>query len=138
MYLELSEKSNVVFKQQPDVIDAIAEHGDPFHPDPEGKTRVLLRIVTHMSKNFRMDHPAAQDFHPPGVRTDPAAFSAAHNAPHVHFSAWFREREEAWPEPYRYFTAEELVDKLYKHSFEIAERDTFINHEPFHLMNMGE
>ena len=90
------------------------KHGDPFHPDPEGKTRIFLSVVTNRFENLRMNHPAAQNLQPPRAGTDPASISAAHDTPHVHFSAGLGEREEAWPEPDRDLAAEELMDKLYK------------------------
>ena len=134
---ELPEKSDVVLEQQPDIIDAVMKHGDPLNAHSEGKARVFLRVVPDMSEHLRVDHTAAEALDPPCFGTDPAPLPAANDASHVNLGTGLGKGEETWSESHRYFTAEELVDKLDEYTLEVAEGDTLIYHKTLNLMKHG-
>ena len=44
--LELLEKAQVIIKKQAQVVDPIAQHGQPLHPHAEGEARIYFRVYT--------------------------------------------------------------------------------------------
>src|SRR5690606_25297472 len=70
---ELFQETQIVLKEQSQVINAITQHGQTLHTQTKGKSPVLLAIDADMTKYLRMHHAATADFQP---ATIPA---------HIHF-----------------------------------------------------
>src|SRR5918996_6014871 len=99
---ELSQESQVVLKKEPDVINAVFEHGDPFHPHSEREARNLLRVVTDKTKDLRIDHAGTQNFQPAGCLANPAglpfrtySLAATNDTLDINLGARFSERKKA-------------------------------------------
>src|ERR1700689_602123 len=71
--LELAQEAQVVLEEQPQIIDAVAQHCQAIDPGAEGITREALRIDPACFEDVRMHHAAAGDFEPAGVFADAAA-----------------------------------------------------------------
>ena len=63
----------IVFGEQPDVVDAIAEHGEALDAHAPGVAGVDFRVDAAVFENFGMDHAGADDFKPAGVFAEAAA-----------------------------------------------------------------
>src|SRR6266536_6469184 len=61
---ELPQKPQVIFVKQPDIIDAIADHGNAFDAEAERPPGPDLGIVADVFKHLRMHHAAAGDLEP--------------------------------------------------------------------------
>ena len=95
---ELFQESNIIFTEEPDVCNAIFQHGRSFDTHPKRITTIFLRINIAVLKHFRVNHPAAKDFKPTGVLTNCAALALAKLAAYIHFRAWFSKGKITWPE----------------------------------------
>src|SRR5262245_45989705 len=58
---ELGQEALVVLVEQPDVLDAVLEHRDPFDPEAEGEAGDLRRIVADLLEDRRMHHSRAAE-----------------------------------------------------------------------------
>src|SRR5438093_388286 len=101
---ELSQKSQVVLKKQPDIVDPILQHGDSLYPHAESESRKLLRIVADKTKHLGIDHTGTENFQPARRFAHPASlpfqnrsFAAANQTLDVDLSARFGERKETGP-----------------------------------------
>src|SRR5687768_17313717 len=78
--LELSQEPQVVPVEEPEVVDAVAEHGDALRPHAEGEAAVLVGVYAAVHEHLRVDHPRAHDLQPACVLARPAARPAAPDA----------------------------------------------------------
>ncbi len=78
--LRTAKETGVVFEKQTNVSDPVTKHGNALHPHPKGKSRIFLRVVSYEPVHGRIDHPATEDFEPPGVLAYAAAGTAANDA----------------------------------------------------------
>ena len=62
--LKLLQETHIVFVEQPDVVDPVADHGDAFDAETEGPAGPDFRIVADVLEHLRMHHAAAGDFEP--------------------------------------------------------------------------
>ena len=53
---KLFEKAQIVFEEQPDVVDAVPQHGYPLDAHAEGPARDRFRIIADVTQDLRMDH----------------------------------------------------------------------------------
>src|SRR5581483_8584565 len=116
---ELSQESQVVLKKQPNVVDAVLEHGDALHAHAEGEAGDLFRIVADESKNRRIDHAGAEDFEPAGGFAHAARLSvlesaaaAADDALNVDLGARLGKRKKARPKADAGLALENLAEKM--------------------------
>src|SRR5215203_6834464 len=77
--LELLQEPQVVTVEQSNVVDAVAQHGDPFGAHAEGEAAVLVGVYAAVDEHLRVDHARAHDLQPACVLACPAAFAAAHD-----------------------------------------------------------
>ena len=49
---ELAEEANVVFVKEPNIVDAVTNHGDPFDAETKGPTSPHFRIVADILENL--------------------------------------------------------------------------------------
>src|SRR3989442_3677401 len=62
--LKLFQKPQIILVEQPDVVDAITDHGDALDAEAEGPAGPDFRIVTDVLEHLRMHHAAAGDLQP--------------------------------------------------------------------------
>src|SRR5207245_5101576 len=62
--LKLFQEPQIILVEQPDVVDAIADHGNALDAEPEGPAGPDFRIVSDVFKHLRMHHAAAGDLQP--------------------------------------------------------------------------
>ena len=74
--LKLLQELQVVLEEQPQVVDAVFQHGDALHAHAESETRVFLRVNAAGDEDIGVAHATAEDFNPTRVLTDVAAFAA--------------------------------------------------------------
>src|ERR1043165_7739907 len=61
---ELPQKPQIIFVEQPDIIDAITNHGDAFDAEAKGPAGPHFRIVADVFEHPRMHHSTAGDLEP--------------------------------------------------------------------------
>src|SRR5947207_15793484 len=98
--LELLEHPQIILEQRPDVWDAELDHRAAVQAQSEGESAPLLGIDADVAQHLRVNHPAAEDLHPAGLRADAAAGALAVEARHVDFRGRLGEREEARAHPH--------------------------------------
>ena len=54
MSLELAEKTKVAVKKQPQIVHAVAQHGEPVRTHAESKAYESLGIQSHVAHHIRM------------------------------------------------------------------------------------
>lgn len=59
---ELSQKSEIILEEQPDVIDSVLQHRDSLYPHAKSESRKFLRIVANKMEHLGIDHAGAEDF----------------------------------------------------------------------------
>src|SRR6218665_830561 len=84
---ELRQKTDVAVKEQAQVVDAVAQHGQSVQPHAEGKADVLFGIQSHVAHHVRMHLARAGHF-------QPAASQRAGLKPDVDLGAGLREGEK--------------------------------------------
>ena len=101
---KLPQKSQIVLKKQPNIVDAVFEHGDPLDAHAEGEARNLFRIVADKLENGRVDHTGAENFQPTAGFTNAAGLSiseraaaAANDALNIDLSTRLGKRKKARP-----------------------------------------
>ena len=95
---ELSEKPHVIVKKDPDIINAVFQHGDSLNAHAKSKSGDPGRVVADIFKHGGMDHAGAENLEPSGLGTDPTPFSSAHDTENIDLGAGFGERERSWVE----------------------------------------
>src|SRR5882672_9403739 len=61
---ELPQKAQVVFEEQPQVVDPVAKHGEPLQTRAERKAEIALRIQAIAANHVRMHLPGAGNLQP--------------------------------------------------------------------------
>jgi hypothetical protein len=81
---KLPQEPHVVLIKQPDVVNLVTSHAEPFDPQAECEARHVLGVVANGAQDVGVDH------------TGPAHFNPALTAvpEHIHFHAGLGEREE--------------------------------------------
>src|SRR5690606_19474315 len=64
---ELLEEADVVLEEGAQVVDAVAQHREALHAQPEGEAGVAFRVDADRLQHVRVDHAAAQHFQPAGA-----------------------------------------------------------------------
>src|SRR3989442_4324808 len=98
---ELRQESQIVFEEQPDVVDAMLEHRDALDAQTEREPGEALRVVAHLLEHGGVDHPRATHLDVAGALAAAAARAAAVDAGHVVLIARLDEGEGRGPEPDR-------------------------------------
>src|SRR6266850_2861719 len=138
---ELSQNPQIILEKQPDVVNPILQHGDSLYTHAEGETRDFLWIVADKTEHLGIDHTGTENFQPARRFANPAglpfrnrSFAAANQTLDVDLGARFGERKETGPKPHPGILAEDLLQNMSEHSFEIRKSDVPIYHEAFYLM----
>ena len=82
---KLLQKTLVVFEEESQVVDTVAQHRQALDTHAERITQVFLAVDADMAEHLGVDHPAAQDLEPAGMAAHPAAVTAAHHALDIDF-----------------------------------------------------
>src|SRR5690606_5041843 len=98
---ELTQESDVVFKEEAQIRNPVAQHRQALHPHAKGEAAVGLGVDTAVAKHLGMDHAAAHHLQPAGVATDPAALTPAVAALDIHLGGGLGEGEIGGPEAHR-------------------------------------
>ena len=98
---ELSQEGDFVFEKEAQVIDAVAQHGQPLNAQTECVACEFFIIDADLPKHFCMYHSATQHLDPAAMTTNAAAFALTEDAAHVYFSGRFRKREKRGSKPDR-------------------------------------
>ena len=84
----MAQEAQIAFKEQTQIVDAIAQHRQAFKTRAEGKTDVLLRIQTVIADHIRVHFTCTGNF-------KPLALARTARKSHIYFDAGFGEREVA-------------------------------------------
>src|SRR5215813_10690254 len=76
---ELRQESHVVLEEQPDIVDAVLQHGDALDTEPEGEAGDALGVVAHPLQNTGMHHAGAAHFDEARALATVAACARAEN-----------------------------------------------------------
>src|SRR5512135_1109840 len=121
--VKLFQELQIIFKEQSEIIYAVAQHGQAFHAHTEGETDVFFAVDADMLEYVRMHHAAAADL-------EPAAFPA-----HIHLGRRLGERKERWTEAHLHiFSLEIVLQEIGDHAFEVGEAHALADPQTFHLM----
>src|SRR5436309_3179336 len=61
---KLLEKAEVVFEEQPNVLDLVSQDRDALDTDAECEAGIALRVVSHGLEDRRVDHAAPAKLNP--------------------------------------------------------------------------
>src|SRR5690242_19952387 len=128
------QEAQVVAGEQPDVVDAIAQHGDPLDAQPEGEAAILVGIVANIAQHARINLAGAAHLEPAAVLADAAARAAADDAVYVELGAGLREREVAWAEADLAAGAEELAGEALQRATQMGHGGGLVDQQPLHLV----
>jgi len=126
--LKLLQEPDVVLVEKPDVVDAVADHGDAFDAEAEGPAGPDLWIVADFLEHGRVNHPAPGDLHPF------LAHSAGERARKIDLQAWFGVAEVVRTETNLHVAAHNLPEDKFHSALKIADGDAFIHVKTFDLM----
>src|SRR5881296_1574719 len=88
---ELRQESQIVFEEQPDVVDAVLEHRDALDAKTEREPCEELRVVAHLLEHRGVDHPRAAHLDVAGALAAAASKPAAEDTRDVVLCARFHE-----------------------------------------------
>ena len=74
------QEAHIVVIEEPQIIDAVREHGDALDPHAKGEARDLPGIVAAHPEDVRMHHARTEDFQPARTFANTATLSMAHDA----------------------------------------------------------
>ena len=135
---ELAEEAGVVLDEEPDVLDAVLDHGEAVEAHAESVAGKFGGIEGGVATAFvdrfedsGVDHAATGDFDPLG------SFSFDLKL-HVDFEAWLGEGEEVWTEANFRIVAEHGAVEEFESAFEVGETDVIVDIETFELVEDRE
>src|SRR4030042_1526130 len=111
----------------PDILDAVAQHRQPFDTHSERETAVFLGVDTAAAEYIGVGHAGPQYLQPAGVFTSPASGALAHAAFDSHFHAGLDEREVIDAEAVFSILAEVTSCELVKDSLEVGHGNAFVH-----------
>src|SRR6185369_9385024 len=129
--VELAQKAQVAVKEQAQIIDAIAQHGQSLETRAEGEANVALRIKSVIAYDSRMHLPCPRNL-------QPSSFQWPGLESHVDFCRRFGKRKERRPEPYLQIVAfKKAPQEIRVHPFKIGEADVLVDPQPLDLVEHG-
>ena len=131
---KLLQKTQVILEKQPQIADAVTQHGQALHTHAKRKAREIFRIDTAIGEHIGMHHPATHDFEPAALFADPAARAPALSALNIHFRRWLGERKIGRPEAHRQIGFKKGFQELIDRSSQVRKTDVAVDHQPFDLM----
>src|SRR6266850_3141711 len=113
--LKLFQESHVVFVEEADVVDAVAEHGDAFDAEAERPAGPDFRIVADVLEDLRMHHAAAGDLQPV------LAHLLHERAAEIDLETRFGVAEVVRTEANLYVAAHDFLEDEFDRSLEVAD-----------------
>src|SRR4051812_34914404 len=96
---EGQREAYVALEEVPHVVEAVAEHQQPFEAHAERVAGVAVGVDTAGAQHIRVHHAAAAPLDPALARADPAAVALAGEALEVDLGGRLGEREVRRPHP---------------------------------------
>ncbi len=130
----MGEPAHVGLEHRAQVRNAVLEHGQPVDAHAEGEALPFVRVEAAIAQHVRMDHAAAENFHPvvAGVQLQLAAGAVAAD---VHLGRRLGEREVVRPETrVDALDLEEPGDEGLQRPLQVAHVDVAVDHQPLDLM----
>jgi len=124
---ELVEETQVVFKKQTDVGDAVLSHSEAFHAETEGPAGVFFAVNSDGIKNIGVNHAAATHLYP-------IFFAGAVGPEQIDLGTGLGEGKKARAKSPLRIGTEEGVNELVDGGLHIHHRDIFIDDERFELV----
>src|SRR5215813_11399475 len=90
---ELLQEPDIIFVQQPDVIEPVPQRAQPIQPQSEGESAEFFGVNADGPQHVRVDHSRPAHFDPAGAFADAAAGAVAFEAGVINLRARFDERE---------------------------------------------
>src|SRR5215210_2297447 len=110
---ELFQETQIAFIEQAQVIDAIAQHGQPLQPGAEREADGLLGIEAHVADHGRMHLAGAGNLQPAALER-PAAKSD------INFGGRFGEWKIGWAETdLQVIRLEKRLDEIQVYTLEV-------------------
>src|SRR5437016_5321332 len=127
-FLELLQKTEIVFVKEPNVIDAIPNHGDALDAEAKGPAGPDFRVVADVFKDLGMHHAAAGDFQPF------LAHFARQRTAEINLEARFGVTEIMWTETNPGFGSHQFFEDEFHCPLQIAHRHVAIHIQSLDLM----
>src|SRR2546429_5407369 len=125
---KLPQKPQIIFVEEPDVVDAIADHGDAFDAEAEGPAGPDFGIVADVLEHLRMHHAAAGDLQPF------LAHPARERTGEINLKARLGVTEVVWAETNLHVAAEQFLEDEFHSTLQVADGDAFVHVKPFDLL----
>src|SRR3990172_568767 len=118
--IELLEKPQIVFEEQPQVVDAIAQHGQPLDPTAKGESDVALRVEAEVVHDVWMHLPGSGYF-------QPAALQRPAGKRHVDLGGGLGKRKKRGTETHlQVVSLEEAAQEIGVNALQIRKTDVFV------------
>src|SRR6266545_1785410 len=131
---KLLQEPDIIFVQQPDVIQLVHQRAQPIQSQSEREAGELFGIDRDGAQHVRVDHSRPAHLDPAGAFADATAPAAALEAGVIDLRARFDEREIGRAEARARFGAEEQTHELLDRAFQVAERDAAVYKQSFDLV----
>src|SRR5262249_51160383 len=95
---KLLQEPDIIFVQQPDVIQPVHQRAQPIQSQSEGEAGEVFGIDRDGAQHVRVDHSRPAHLDPAGTFADATAPAAALEAGVIDLRARFYEREIGWAE----------------------------------------
>ena len=115
----------------------MAHEGESVESEPEGESGPLLAVEPHVAKDIGVDHAAAAEFEPAGVRTGAAAGALTEHTVDVVLGRGLGEREVGGAQARVDGPAEVGARERLERSGHVGERDVAVDHQTLDLMEHG-
>ena len=92
--LKLAKEAQIIFIVEPNIVNAILQHGDTLDAQTEGKSAVLIRVIANLLEDLGIYHSGSKYFKPAGMLADTASLPAAHHTGDIDLRTGFGERKE--------------------------------------------
>src|ERR1017187_6901012 len=126
--LKLFQKPHVVFVEEADVVDAIAEHGDAFDAEAECPASPDGGIIADVLEHLRMHHAAAGDLQPV------LAHLFHERGGEINLVARLGVAEIMRSETDLYVAAHEFAEDKFDRALEVADGDALVHVKPLDLV----
>src|SRR6266436_1068331 len=128
---EQPQKPHVILIKQPDVVDAVADHGDALDAEAEGPAGPDFRIVADVVEHLRVHHAAAGDFQPF------LAHLAREGTAEINLEARLGVAEIMRAEANAGFRSHQFLEDKFHGALEVANGDVSIHIKSFNLVEGG-
>src|SRR5215813_2339435 len=131
---KLLQESDVIFVQQPDVIQLVPQRAQPIQPQSERESGEFFGIDADCAQHVRVDHSRPAHLYPARPFADAATRAVAFEAGVIDLRARFDEWEIRGAEARACFWAEEPMHEFFDRAFQVAERDAAIYQQSLDLV----